>query len=263
VLAATLAAPGAAQQIPIATPGEREFVLDAAQILSDTEERQLTTTCAEVLTETAVPIKVVTISSMSDLGFAGWRIETFARTLFDQWGIGKEKHNGRVRNRGILLLVSRDDRTARIELGADWGRAHDGTCQSIMDAQMLPAFESGAYAHGIALGVSSLHGLARAIGEDAAALTAAMPVDAGDKDTSGFKRILGVLPAFMVIPLLFYFAYRNSGHHNPGGARFRYYGDLHENPRFGARGSGSQAGGYSGGGSRGGFSGGGGATGSW
>jgi uncharacterized protein len=258
-----LAAPGFAQQIPLAPLGEREFVLDTAQIFSEDDERRIGDACAEVMAETAVSIKVVTISSMSDLGFAGWRIETFARTLFDQWGIGKEKHNGRVRYRGILLLVSRDDRTARIELGADWGRAHDGTCQSIMDAQMLPAFESGAYADGIALGVSALHGLARAIGEDAAALTAAMPVDAGDKETSGFKRILGVLPSFMVIPLLFWFAYKNSGHHNPGGKRFRYYGNLHENPRYGAHGSGSQAGGNASGGSRGGFSGGGGATGSW
>jgi uncharacterized protein len=73
--------------------------------------------CDELLTDKATPIIVVTIESMANHGGADMRIETFATLLFNQWQIGHESIGEEYWNTGILLLVSKGDRKARIELG--------------------------------------------------------------------------------------------------------------------------------------------------
>ena len=70
------------------------------------------------MTDKAIPIIIVTIESMAKHGGAGMRIETFATLLFNQWQIGHAKLGDQDWNTGILLLVSKGDRKARIELGA-------------------------------------------------------------------------------------------------------------------------------------------------
>ena len=46
----------------------------------------------------------------------------FARALFDQWGVGHPQAHGQSWDTGILVVVSKDDRKARIELGGGWAR---------------------------------------------------------------------------------------------------------------------------------------------
>ena len=72
--------------------------------------------CDKLLTDKATPIIVVTIDSMAQHGGANMPIETFAALLFNQWQIGHAKLEGQDWNTGILLLVSKGDRGARIEL---------------------------------------------------------------------------------------------------------------------------------------------------
>ncbi len=83
-------------------------------------------------------------------------IERFAADLFDHWGIGFPDYNY-----GILLLIAKEDRKARIELGADWSREHDQVCQRIMDEIIIPRFKRGDFSGGIRQGVESLDNLAR------------------------------------------------------------------------------------------------------
>src|SRR5262245_42455041 len=109
-------------EISLQRPGDREFVLDTAGMISDEDEQKIKQIAGKLLTEKSVPIIVVTIDSMAKHGGAGLRIETFARLLFDQWGIGQTKLGQEPWNYGILLLVSEQDRKARIELGGGWKR---------------------------------------------------------------------------------------------------------------------------------------------
>lgn len=154
-------------RIKLDPPGQREFILDRAQLLDGETEAKLRATCDKLLTDKAIPIIIVTINSMADHGGAGLRIETFARLLFDQWGIGhaelKSGSGGRSFswNNGILLLVSQGDRKARIELGADWGREKDQICKQIMDQRIVSKFRQGDYSRGISAGVEALDAMAR------------------------------------------------------------------------------------------------------
>ncbi len=154
-------------QISLERPGQRDFVRDLAEIIDSDAEQKLRATCDKLLTDKAIPIIIVTINSMADHGGAGMRIETFARLLFDQWEIGHAELKGRGGgetfswNNGILLLVSKGDRKARIELGADWGREKDQICKQIMDQRIVSKFKQGDFGGGIAAGVEALDAMAR------------------------------------------------------------------------------------------------------
>ncbi len=144
-------------------PGEREFVADTAHLLSEEYVTQIQATADQLLTETAIPIIVVTVNSMSSHNGMNMSIETFSRTLFDQWGIGHPNVNETSWNRGILLVVSKGDRKARIELGADWGHEFNPVCQQIMDEQIIPNFKEGNFDQGIMAGVVGMDHMARGI----------------------------------------------------------------------------------------------------
>lgn len=152
-----------AAQIELKRPGDREFVRDLAGLVNDADEKKIKKLCDDLLTKKATPIIVVTIDSMAKHGGAGMRIETFAMLVFNQWGIGHATI-GRKKtlwNTGILLLVSKRDRKARIELGAGWGREKDALCRQIMNELIVPMFKQGKFSEGIVLGVEALDKMAR------------------------------------------------------------------------------------------------------
>jgi len=148
-------------KIDLERPGDRDFVLDKADMISEADEQKIKQLADKLLTDKAAPIIVVTIESMADHGGAGLRIETFARLLFDQWGVGPAKLGETQWNYGILLLVSKQDRRARIELGAGWKREKDATAQKIMDGLIIPQFKKGDFSAGIAAGVEGLDNMGR------------------------------------------------------------------------------------------------------
>ena len=149
------------QEITIDRPGDREFVRDLADLITLDDETKIRETCDSLLTDQVIPIVVVTIDSMTNYGGVGMRIETFAMLLFNQWEIGTENVNDQYWTKGILLLVSRDDREARIELGDGWGRDADSVAIQIMDEQIIPSFREGRFSDGIARGVNALDKMSR------------------------------------------------------------------------------------------------------
>lgn len=252
----TLAMPGAVawgQFIQLEPPGQREFILDKAGLITPEHEQQIRAICDKLLTERAIPIVVVTIESMAQYGGRYSRIETFATILFNQWGIGQEQVNGSDWNTGILLLVSTGDRTARIELGATWKHDHDQVARTIMNDYIVPAFRRGQFSEGIMLGVEGLDKMARGL---------ALPRK--PVPWWHFALILGglVLAIFTIVSLI---------RRGARGWAWIFWGFvfgllavlLYNVLRSGARGAGGGGGGFSGGSFGGGFSGGGGATGSW
>jgi uncharacterized protein len=152
---------GSVGHIDLQPPGPREFILDRAGLISEPDKQKIKQIADKLLTDKAAPLIVVTIDSMSQYGGSGLRIETFARLLFDQWGIGPAKLGKTPWNYGILLLVSKGDRQARIELGAGWRRDKDVQAEQIMAEQIIPRFKQGDYSGGIVAGVESLDKMAR------------------------------------------------------------------------------------------------------
>ncbi|HWB09099.1 MAG TPA: TPM domain-containing protein [Pirellulales bacterium] len=152
-----------AGRIKLKRPGERDFVLDLADLISSSDQQRIRGIATKLLNDKATPIIVVTIESMARYGGDGMRIETFSHLLFDQWAIGQAKLNGQLWNTGILLVVSRDDRKARIELGAGWRHEQDSLAQQIMDEQIVPRFRQSDFSGGIVAGVESLDKMARGL----------------------------------------------------------------------------------------------------
>jgi uncharacterized protein len=85
-------------------------------------------------------IAVVTIPALD-----GDPIEDYAVALFEEWGIGKAKEDN-----GALLLVARDDREVRIEVGYGLEPVlTDAESAAIIQNVIVPAFRDGRYADGI------------------------------------------------------------------------------------------------------------------
>ena len=149
------------QRIRLDPPGENDFILDNAELINEEDLDEVLKIVRTLSQETATPIVVVTIDSMADHGGRGMSIEGFSHFLFNQWGVGHAKVNGEDWNTGILLVVSKGDRKARIELGAGWGHDKDRLCKQIMDEQIIPNFKQDKYSEGILAGVYALEQMAR------------------------------------------------------------------------------------------------------
>jgi uncharacterized protein len=186
-------------------PAEGEFIADAASLIQPQDKAKVRSTCEALLQSKGVPLLVVTINSMSDYGASGWPIERYAMNLFDEWGIG---HSGN-RNSGVLLLVSRNDRKVRIEMGAMWTHDRDALAASVINGTIVPRFKAGDFSGGIRDGVDAL---ARQLGSP---LGGAAPPSAGSNygmpnsttptaplHSTGMSRLLGPL-ACIIVPIVF------------------------------------------------------------
>src|SRR5262245_19892045 len=69
--------------------------------------------------------------------------------------------NAERQNYGLTLLVSADDRLARIELGSAWRGVHDGRAKEIMDHLILPKFRRGQLSEGILAAVKGSDAMGR------------------------------------------------------------------------------------------------------
>lgn len=137
-------------------PDPQEHVFDAASLVSPTDKGTINAIGAALLHDQGIPIVVVTIESMAKYGASGWPIERYAMNLFDEWGIGASNHNY-----GILLLVSKGDRKARIELGAGYTHERDTQTSRIMSDVIVPRFKQGDFSAGILAGVKALDAMVR------------------------------------------------------------------------------------------------------
>jgi len=131
-------------QNPGTPPG---FVNDFAGVLTSEQQQSLETKIASFEKDTSNELSVVIIPSLK-----GDTIENFAEKLFKDWGIGKEK-----KDNGVLLLVARDDRQMRIEVGYGLeGALTDAQSFWIIQNILRPAFQKGDYYGGISGGVDGI-----------------------------------------------------------------------------------------------------------
>lgn len=160
-------------------PGYAEvYVNDYADLLSPAAEDTIRNRLIGLYDTSGIEMTVLTISIMSDYGHYG-AIEPFATRLFNAWGIGNA-----ARNDGVLVLVARNNREMRIELGAGYARSWDGRMQRVIDTAFLPAFRQDAYEQGILSGVDAT----------IVELTGGLPgQDPSGPVARGWSRILGWL----------------------------------------------------------------------
>lgn len=243
--------------VALPPPASDAFVVDAAGLLLPDEVRQISATCSALLREQGVPLLVVTVESMERHFPVRVKIETFADLLFRQWKLEQPDRFGAAWAKGMLLVVAREDRAVRVQLGPAWTAAAAALCTDIVDLRILPAFRDGRFAGGVAEGVDGLNALALGlpVAPDVGLLTWARA-----RAPWGLLS-LGVFFAGVAF-LIFHYLRRKPGgwDDTPPSATI---GSPDHVVGAGRSGGGYSGGGYSGGGFSGGSGGGGGATGSW
>ncbi|MGE5422426.1 MAG: TPM domain-containing protein [Ignavibacteriales bacterium] len=116
------------------------YVLDQADILSPETESTIIGTSEELAQATKAQVAVVTVKSLNDQP-----IEEVALAILRKWGLGDKQLNN-----GVLILISPNDRQARIEVGYGLeGVLPDGKTGRIQDENMLPYFKQGDYDQGV------------------------------------------------------------------------------------------------------------------
>lgn len=247
------------------------FVVDDADIVTQADEKTINEEAGKLLNETRIPLYVVTVRSMRDLEGDPSSIEKAAQDLYDRWGIGFREVDGKAFNKGMLLLVARDDRKVRIEMGAGYGSSKDAESKQIIDQILVPHFRAGEYSAGILAASKAMYELA-----SGKKMTAPASGAETIKNPSGSNSLLwGVV--LLVIGGVTVYSLMNSGRSGWAwifwGALFSFIGlalyhllqSSGRSSHWGGGGGGGFGGGSFGGGGGfgGGFSGGGGASGSW
>lgn len=123
------------------------YVVDEANILSASVERELASVLENYETETSNQVVVASVQSLGGRDIAEYGVE-----LGRHWEIGQEG-----RDNGILLLVAFNERKARIEVGYGLeGALPDAIAANIVHRVILPRFREGSYKSGIREGVSAI-----------------------------------------------------------------------------------------------------------
>ena len=151
-----LSGPALAQDTEAWPLYDSTYVNDYAKLLPEDVEGRVVAALTALRNDTGVEATVLTLPTRGGFTPAP-SIEAFATGLFNHWGIGDAG-----RNDGILIMVLREDREMRIELGSGYPRAFDREAQDIIDDVFLPAFRDEAYARGIEAGTRAvIAGIAR------------------------------------------------------------------------------------------------------
>lgn len=144
VCAFTAYAVGVVDSLPAVPTG---YVSDTGAMLSDAYRTQLEGELSSFDKQTGNQIAVVTIPSLQ-----GDTVENVAVQLFEKWGIGKKDSDN-----GVLLLIARDDKKVRIEVGYGLeGNLTDGTTGEIIRNDITPAFKEAKYDDGVRAAVNSI-----------------------------------------------------------------------------------------------------------
>ncbi len=122
-------------------------VVDQAGMIDAATEAELTAKLAAFEQKSSDQIVVATMDSLH-----GDSIEDFANRQFRAWGLGQAGENN-----GILLLVAKDDRKMRIEVGYGLeGTLTDLHSKLIIENTMVPAFRAGDFSGGISRAVDDI-----------------------------------------------------------------------------------------------------------
>ena len=148
LLVIILFASGVAVAQPVVPPLTGR-VVDTADILSDATEQLLTQMLAAHEDSTSNQVAVLTIPSL-----AGDAIEPLANRVFNAWQLGQAGSNN-----GVLLLIARDDRELRIEVGFGLeGDLTDAEAGRIIRNVIVPVFRNGDFNGGTIAGVTAILG---------------------------------------------------------------------------------------------------------
>ncbi len=233
------------------------YVLDSADVLSQSAKDQLTALCTEVDQKAQAQIAVVTVKSLD-----GRPIEDYSIDLATRLGIGPKKSD-----RGVMILFAIDDHRDRIEVGYGLEPILPDGKVGTFEREIVPYLRAGNYDGSILLVTRRVADVIAA--DRGVKLTGAVPpAPPQNRGGTGPGQVIGLLFAIFI----FFLFLRGMGGGGVGRGSGWWIGPLigASMMRGGGRGGGFGGGFGGGGGGGGGFGGfggggfgGGGASGSW
>jgi uncharacterized protein len=210
-------------------------VVDNAQMIEPAVREQLTQQLQAHEKATGEQLVVVTLPNLQ-----GADIADFGYQLGRYWGIGQKD-----KNNGALLIVARDDRKLRIEVGYGLeDRLTDAQSSVIINQVITPAFKTGNYSKGISDGVAAMLVV---LGGNPLNEPSTVYESRGDAEGDFASRHPGVFVFLVMLFILTIFVCQMLGILPSGGGRGRSGGG------FGGGGFGGGGGSFGGGGSSGGW----------
>lgn len=122
-------------------------IIDAGEMVYAHTEEQVTALLRSHEEATGNQVAVLIISSLEDES-----LEAYANRVFNTWGLGQAE-----KNNGVLLLIVRDERRVRIEVG--YGLEPELTdleAKQIIDHEIVPNFRRQEYDRGVVEGVKAI-----------------------------------------------------------------------------------------------------------
>ncbi len=131
----------------LVSPTTEFYVNDYANLLSDEVEKSIINVNKQLESQTDAQVVVVTVENLENQS-----LEEYATDLFRSFGIGdKEKNNG------VLILVAKEERQLRIEVGYGLeGALPDGKVGRIEDEYMIPYLKEENWNEGIQNGFNKI-----------------------------------------------------------------------------------------------------------
>ncbi len=163
-------------------PRLKARVNDYAGILSPSIVRQLESSLSLLEKTDSTQVAILTIPSLK-----GEVLEAYSIKVAEKWKIGqKGKANG------VILLIARDDRKVRIEVGRGLeGKLTDLISGRIIRNTIIPHFKRGSYDMGVLGGIADIVNVVK--GQYVSADNHAT----GDQSNVAFKIIMGLVIAFL------------------------------------------------------------------
>lgn len=168
------------------SPGNPTGALnDFAGLFSASERQTLELELRAIQTANGVDFVVVTVPSLG-----GDVIENYAVKLFEEWGIGQAETDN-----GLLLLISRDDRELRFEVGYGVEPIFTDTESSIVIRDAItPQFREGKYFDGLRAGIQKT---AEALGTELQSTQETTPEDSFGGFLYNFIFVIPVLASLL------------------------------------------------------------------
>ena len=138
-------APAAAREVPYLSGR----VNDTADLLPAETEQRIEDKLAALEEATGAQMAVLTIASLDGEG-----LEEYSLKVAETWQLGRAEQDD-----GLLMLIARDDRKMRIEVGYGLeGQLTDAQSGRILNNILRPAFRGGDFGGGIEAGVDPVIG---------------------------------------------------------------------------------------------------------
>ena len=174
LLATALTAAGLTVALALPASAAQSPVIDGADLFTPEQETSLTETIVSDFDTYDAVFVVETVTSLD-----GQDIESAALARANELGVGDAS-----KDNGVFILISRDDREVRFELGSGVAaKVSDAQVQSAIDNLVLPEFKNGDYYAGVVAGMTS-------VGQEYAGVEA--PQEPGPFDGWDWAAIWGV-----------------------------------------------------------------------